>query len=195
MSGRGITVTDGFAKVCLGIFFGCIGLIFLLLFVSFDPNAMGSPTLSDWAGLAIAMLIPIALLDVGFYQVIEGLLEWRKRPEAYRGGDNLNSINLPGMSADGGTASEDQQKAVQAIFTGISAVNTWAQRLIGIFAVVVGFLVVAVFWYQPILDLVSGKGSFKWGFLLMLGLILASYVVIIAGFLLLKRPRANAYEQ
>jgi hypothetical protein len=195
MSGRGITVTDGFARICLGIFFCCVGLIFLLLFVSFDPNAMESQTISDWAGLAIAMLIPIALLDVGFYQVIEGLAGWRKRSGADRGGDNLNNINPPGVSADGGTVSEEQQKVVQAIFTGISTVNTWAQRLIGIFAVMVAFLVVAVYWYQPILDLVSGKGSFKWGFLLMLGLILGSFVVIIACSLLLKRPRANTYEQ
>lgn len=187
MSGRGITITDGFARICLGIFFSCIGLIFLLLFTSFDPNAMGSPTISDWAGPAIAMLIPIALLDVGFYQIVLGFTGWSGRDR------NNPGINPSGISPDG-AVSEDEQKAVRAIATGISvvsAVNTWAQRLTGIFAVLVAFAVVAVFWYQPILDLISGKGDFKWGFLLMLGLILASYLLILAYFLLAKRPRAN----
>jgi hypothetical protein len=196
MSRQGILITDGFSKICLGIFFGCIGLVFLSLFISFDPNAMVSPTASDLAGLIIAILIPTALLDVGLFLVIEG---WKGRYTSLdQDKNNLGRVHPTGVSTDGGAAAEEQQKAMQLVASGMSMINViyvWTQRLIGAFAVIVALSVTAIFWLQPILDLVSGKGSFKWGFLLMLGLILGSFVVIIAYFLLLKRPRANPYEQ
>ncbi len=198
MSGRGITITDGFARICLGIFFCCIGLIFLSLFISFDPNAMESPTMSDWAGLIIAMLIPVALLDVGFYQVIAGLIGWRAPRTVDPGVNYMDTASPPGVSSDGGEVTEEQQKAMRAISGGVSAlsaVGVWMQRLTGIFAVIVALSVTAVLCLPQVLDVASGKGPVKWGFFLMLGLILISYIVIIAYFLLTKKSRATPDER
>jgi hypothetical protein len=192
MSQRGIQLNDWFSQICVGIFFICIGTIFLSLFLSVDLNAITEQPVS----FIVLMLIPMVFLDLGLLVVIWG---WKGRRNASTidlGGSNLNINNLLGVNADGGVAS-GEQKTIQAISGGISTIYTialWVQRFISVVAVVIALLVTAIWWLMSILDLASGKASLNGGgLLLVLGLILVSYIVIIY-FMLLKKPRANPNE-
>lgn len=188
---HGIRINDWFAQICLGIFFFCIGSIFITLFLSADPKAIASLTIEDWVGVVLLVLIPTVFMDVGLLLAIGG---WKKRHTAstINPGSILNSSSPPGVSADGGSLTEEQQKAMQAISGGISIFYTlsiWVQRIVGVVAAFLAICIAAFFWITAILDS-SGKASLNPILMLDLGVVLISYVVIVY-FMLLRKPRAD----
>lgn len=194
MSRRGIQINDWLSQIFLGIFFFCIGTIFLTMFLSADPDAMASLTITDWVGVIIFMLIPTAFMDLGLLLVIWGW-KGRHRASGNPGWNDMRIDDPPVVSPDGGMTSE-QQKTVQAISGGISmfyAISLWIQRLVSVAAAAFAILVTAIWWLMTLLD-PSQKASLNGSLLLALGLVLISYIVIVY-IMLLRKPRAGQNAQ
>jgi hypothetical protein len=188
MNQRGIQLNDWFSRICVGIFFFCIGTLFLSLFLSVDLNAI----MEDPLGFIVLMLILTVFMDLGLILAIGGWQGRRNASTINLGGGNRNINNPPGVSADGGAVSEEQ-KTIRAISGGMSTIftiYTWVQRIIGAVAALFALMITAIWWLMSILDIASGKASLSEGFLLMLGIVLISFIVIIS-FILLKKPRAD----
>lgn len=75
MSHSGIRINDWFSQICLGIFFICIGVIFLSLFLTADIKALTE----ELVGLIVLTVIPAGFMDLGLLAAIGG---WKKRHSA-----------------------------------------------------------------------------------------------------------------
>lgn len=185
MSQRGIRIDDWFTKICLGVFFFCIGAIFLSIVIGVDLTALAE----DPIGAIIFMLIPTVFMDIGLFIAIEG---WTGRKAAGVDPARFAAEVQAGLSADGGMTAE-QQKIIKTASKGISTymvISKWVQRIVGFAAALVAIFALAYVWLSSISDIASGKSALKGGFFLVLGLVLVSYVIIIY-LKLLRKPRAN----
>jgi len=175
-------IDDWFTKICLGIFFFCIGAIFLSIVIGVDLKAL----VEDPIGAIIFVLIPTVFMDIGLFIALEG---WTGRKAAKVDTARFAAEVQAGLSADGGMTAE-QEKFIKTASSGISiymVISKWVQRIVGVAAAIIGLFAMAYVWLSSIHDAASGL---KEGFFLVLGLVLVSYVIIIY-LKLLRKPRAN----
>jgi len=175
-------IDDWFTKICLGIFFFCIGAIFLTIVIGVDLRSL----LEDPIGAIIFVLIPTVFMDLGLFIALDG---WTGRKAARVDPARFAAEVQAGLSADGGMTAE-QEKVIKAASSGISifmVISRWVQRIVGVGAAIVALFALAYVWLSSIPDVASGL---KEGFFLVLGLVLVSCVIMIY-LKLLRKPRAN----
>ncbi len=141
---------DWVIQTCLGLFWFFLAAVMVSIFLPVSTPVTLAAIAEVPVGFAILALILVGLFDLGALFVIRG---WRNRQKAA-----ANAVS-PGMS-------------------GILTVYLWAQRITAIIAAAVAGVIAAICWLMAALDLTSGDKSLNVAVLLILGLAMASYVII-----------------